>query len=301
MKLLLIISLFYSFFAFNLTINKPYIPVYIVCTLKDYDSMADYEKAVSTIDGDNCIKQIDQYIYGEKIEVINNIKQEGFYFVEKNEDSLGLIKEEDFKNLLNRSFAPYAPNKILAIITDADFEYNQVKYIMGTTLFLERNFIKSTDALIEKNILKSMSIHEKRAHIVKLAQKLIGKPYQWGGRTALDGGGYDCAGLVNIVYLATDIHIERSVTQQYRDSKDIDLDNLLPGDLIFFCDPKKHNQAFHVMIYVKKDANKYSYIHATPKSMSVVEETYIGDFSVLVDDTDYNIKLRRPNALVNIE
>ena len=147
-----------------------------------------------------------------------------------------------------------------------------------------------------------MSIHEKRAHIVKLAQKLIGKPYQWGGRTALDGSGYDCAGLVNIVYLATDIHIERSVTQQYKYSKDIDLDNLLPGDLIFFCDPQICVQkAFHVMIYVKKDANQYRYIHATPKYMSVVEETCMDNFSVLVDDTDYNINLRRPNALVNIE
>jgi hypothetical protein len=59
----------------------------------------------------------------------------------------------------------------------------------------------SKDNVCKIGDLTRLTEQEKRINIIKQARKLLGQPYQWGGRAALEGHGYDCAALVQIAYL----------------------------------------------------------------------------------------------------
>ncbi len=309
MKLFFLINIFlYSFLSFanNYKINKPYVSVYCIFPYKNqysnyYEDLAPYEKAVTVIKGNTCIKQMDQYLYNDSVTRNTDFDEEGLVFVEKNESSMGYIKLEDWEISRPLSYAKYSPHKTSVMIISPFFEYEGVKYSMGTVLCIDREIIKNNpDNLGELNHIKALSLNNKREQIISLAKKLIGQPYQWGGRTALDGGGYDCAGLVNIVYLASGLDTPRGVGMQYQKSTDINSSNdLLIGDLLFYCDITKFDSAIHVMLYTGKKQGKHTYIHATPEAMSVVEETYDVDEIInntLIPGTNYKLKLRRLNV-----
>lgn len=301
MKFFFLINLFlYSFFsiAINYRINQPYVPVFINFPKQCYEKLETYEKAVTQLKGDTCIKQIDQYLYNESVTKIPNLLDEELVFVEKNQYNCGGIKPQDFNKLSVVSYAKYSPRNTSVMIISPVFEHESIKYSMGTVLCIDRKILlNNTDSIAEVSQIKSLEIDKKRVQIISLAKKLIGRPYQWGGRTALEGGGYDCAGLVNIVYLASGLDIPRSVTYQY--DKSIDINNshdLLLGDLIFCCDITNYDSPIHVMLYTGKEQGKHTYIHATPETMNVAQEVYESDEIInntLIAGTNYKLKLRR--------
>ncbi len=74
-----------------------------------------------------------------------------------------------------------------------------------------------------------------REHIVETADRWIGTPYLWGGRTR---AGVDCSGLVQMVYGIHGIRLPRDSDQQALVGHHVeaweDFSGLLPGDLLFF-------------------------------------------------------------------
>jgi len=96
----------------------------------------------------------------------------------------------------------------------------------------------------------------------------LGAPYLPGGNTK---NGADCSGFVSSVYMEKErMYIPRSTTEEYRIGKEIDRDNLIVGDLVFFGDGRKVN---HVGIYVGND----NFIHASTSSgvmISPLEDSY---------------------------
>lgn len=299
-KILLINIIFYSYLSFSqdYTIKKPFIKAFTFISSKTYDELAHHEQSVVEHYKGSYIKQIHQFLYNEKAEIYS---EDDNYI---NTD-YGSIKKEDLDNLANTTtnYNTYNYNKIIALVTSCDFSYNNQKYSMGTKLDIERDIINANkDSLLSFFSVRLMSLEKKRTHIIELARKLLGKPFQWGGRTALEGGGFDCAGLVEIVYLASGISCERGVSRQYKNSKDINHSNDLKiGDLIFYIDTTIYNTPIHAMLYAgKNNEGKHTYIHSTPQSMKVIEEVYDGDEitnNCEVPNTNYKIKLRRPNIL----
>lgn len=79
-----------------------------------------------------------------------------------------------------------------------------------------------------------------------------GTPYVWGGNSLK--GGVDCSGLVQQAYKQLGIKVPRSTYEQAKSGKHVSLNQLLPGDLVFFNtgsrDPNGIGANGHVGIYI---------------------------------------------------
>jgi cell wall-associated NlpC family hydrolase len=67
--------------------------------------------------------------------------------------------------------------------------------------------------------------------IAALAVSLVGAPYQFGGA---DAAGFDCSGLALYVHERVGLAIPRTAREQRRAAHPVPLDQLAPGDLVFF-------------------------------------------------------------------
>lgn len=72
---------------------------------------------------------------------------------------------------------------------------------------------------------------EQRRELVLEALGQVGRPYVYGGATP---DGFDCSGLVQYVYAQIGVPLPRSSREQYRAGRSIDLDDAVPGDLLFY-------------------------------------------------------------------
>ena len=90
-----------------------------------------------------------------------------------------------------------------------------------------------------------------RKALVETAKQYLGTQYRWGGKTSL---GIDCSGLTSESYLLNGIHVYRDAKiQPGFPVKEIEKDEMLPGDLMYF--------PGHIAMYLGNG----SYIHATGK------------------------------------
>tara|TARA_B100000945_G_C20362046_1_gene587665 strand:+ start:540 stop:1325 length:786 start_codon:yes stop_codon:yes gene_type:complete len=84
---------------------------------------------------------------------------------------------------------------------------------------------------------------------IKIGSKLLGAPYLWGGKSSF---GYDCSGLIQMIFKAVGIYFPRDTSQQfiYNKLKSINKKEAQSGDLIFF---SKNNKINHIGLVVDKD------------------------------------------------
>jgi cell wall-associated NlpC family hydrolase len=100
-----------------------------------------------------------------------------------------------------------------------------------------------------------------------IAANLVGAPYRYGGSTPR---GFDCSGLVYFSFRQAGIRIPRSTLSQYRHAFRVPLDQLQPGDLVFF--KLNRRKVSHVGIYAGNDL----FIHA-PSNEKQVSLTSMND------------------------
>jgi cell wall-associated NlpC family hydrolase len=96
--------------------------------------------------------------------------------------------------------------------------------------------------------------------VAEFALAFRGVPYRFGGA---DPAGFDCSGLVQYVFAQYGISVPRVVEQQWEVGDKIKLDDVKPGDLLFFS--TKGPGVSHVAIAL--DAERF--VHA-PNSTGVV-------------------------------
>ncbi|AQS93678.1 glycoside hydrolase [Polaribacter sp. BM10] len=139
-----------------------------------------------------------------------------------------------------------------------DASFYEVKYPDNRT-----GFVKKSEAVVYENWLKNLQ--PSKENVEKVAKKLEGFPYLWGGTSSK---GIDCSGFTKMVYLMNGFVIPRDASQQINAGKEVDeklnFENLEKGDLLFFgteATESKKRRVVHVGIWLGN--NKQEFIHAS--------------------------------------
>ena len=84
--------------------------------------------------------------------------------------------------------------------------------------------------------------------IVDEAMKYYGWEYTWGGSNPDEG--FDCSGLVQWCYAIAGIELPRTSREQWDWCEEISVDDIVPGDLLFYQNESSGGEIGHVAIYI---------------------------------------------------
>lgn len=107
------------------------------------------------------------------------------------------------------------------------------------------------------------------AEPVILAMGMLDVPYRKGGNTPK---GFDCSGLVYYVYRQLGVQVARSAQEQFRQAQPVTVDNLKPGDLVFY--RLRTKAVSHVGIYVGEGRFIHAPSHGKRVSYALMAEPY---------------------------
>ncbi|MEQ9424293.1 MAG: C40 family peptidase [Cyclobacteriaceae bacterium] len=104
--------------------------------------------------------------------------------------------------------------------------------------------------------------------VIKTARGYAGVPYQWGGTSSR---GMDCSGLLLKSFESINYPIPRTALEQSKFGKKVSIDQLQPGDLVFFAAGKRKGKLTHAgLVTDVRSKNDIRFIHAS-SSKGVIE------------------------------
>jgi cell wall-associated NlpC family hydrolase len=117
-------------------------------------------------------------------------------------------------------------------------------------LLAERESTSGRSAKSSSNETKSLRLSSSadssiRQNIVGYALKFEGNPYVWGGTSLTRGA--DCSGYTQSLFDDLGINIPRTSREQAASGRRIDIDDIQPGDLIFY---SRNGTINHVALYI---------------------------------------------------
>lgn len=110
---------------------------------------------------------------------------------------------------------------------------------------------------------------------VATARSYTGTPYRYGGTTK---SGMDCSGLLCVSYKRAGLTLPRTSAQQSKFGKSVKMNELKPGDLVFFSKKKGRRKITHVgMVTNVKNKKDIRFIHSS-SSLGVVENNLMSNY-----------------------
>jgi len=123
---------------------------------------------------------------------------------------------------------------------------------------------------------KKMTVRDEKVDkVIDEARSYIGTPYKYGGTSR---SGMDCSGLLCNSFRAIDVSLPRSSADQSNLGQEIKMNDLQPGDLVFFATSNKKKKITHVGLVTERNGkDNIKFIHAS-SSLGVVETNIFADY-----------------------
>jgi cell wall-associated NlpC family hydrolase len=118
----------------------------------------------------------------------------------------------------------------------------------------------TTDPYVHRRHTPAVITADARHPVVSIALAQIDRPYRYGGH---DPQGFDCSGLIYYAYQRNGIAIPRTTREQHRRAHPVRLQEITPGDLLFFRERKRGTS--HVGLYVGEGR----FVHASTSERAV--------------------------------
>ncbi|MFL0682382.1 MAG: C40 family peptidase [Algoriphagus aquaeductus] len=104
--------------------------------------------------------------------------------------------------------------------------------------------------------------------VIQTAKSYRGTPYRYGGTTR---AGMDCSALVYHSFYSAGFSLPRRSIDQSKLGQKINLNQVKPGDLLFFATGRKRNEVTHSGIVTEVDKGDIRFIHSST-SLGVTED-----------------------------
>ena len=122
---------------------------------------------------------------------------------------------------------------------------------------------------------KKESRPTKLKKVISTARTFIGTPYKYGGMTR---SGMDCSGLLINSFTVVKVNLPRSSEAQSKVGTQVKMNELKPGDLVFFATGNKKNEITHVgLVTDVKAKDNIKFIHSSSK-LGVVETNLFAEY-----------------------
>ncbi|MYL70749.1 peptidase [Halobacillus litoralis] len=125
-------------------------------------------------------------------------------------------------------------------------------------------YFVSEDVLVQKKEDKKAKGSGK--DLIRSGEAFVGLPYFWGGMSAF---GYDCSGFAYNIHKAFHYEIPRDATDQAKGGKNVPLNDLQMGDLLFFAYEEGKGSIHHVGFYYGD--NKMLHSPNVGKSIEIID------------------------------
>ena len=111
--------------------------------------------------------------------------------------------------------------------------------------------------------------------VIGAARSYLGTPYRYGGMTR---GGMDCSGLLVVSFRSADMQIPRTSTEQAKYGKKVSINEIRPGDMVFFAAKKRRRKVSHAGLVTRVVGNNsVTFIHSST-SLGVIETELYTDY-----------------------
>ncbi|KHE67954.1 C40 family peptidase [Halobacillus sp. BBL2006] len=252
-------------------------------SMKEWLNHLTYETSLALCD-DNLVQS--QLLYGE--EVLVEERSNGWAHIivptqasKKDEHGYpGYVPEHQLKEIPQENWqgsGVAVVHKKHTMLLDQEFQpFLEMSYLTSLPALLEEGeFLKVRTPHGEGYLsIEDVTLYPSRAEIpkgtgkdlIEAGEAFLDLPYFWGGMSAY---GYDCSGFAYNMHKAHGYEIPRDATDQAMAGEEVPLDQLQPGDLLFFAYEEGKGRIHHVGFYYGD--GKMLHSPNTGKTIEIIE------------------------------